>query len=63
MYIKNVCLERKKEVCIMEKKEKVNEIMINYEGYEVVSFCKRIRSSKRVTIEITLEPVEDADPE
>ena len=47
----------------MEKKEKVNEIMINYEGYEVVSFCKRIRSSKRVTIEITLEPVEDADPE
>ena len=54
-------VKRKKEVCIMEKK--VNEIIINYEGYEVVSFCKRIRSSKRVTIEITLEPVEDADPE
>ena len=48
----------------MKNEEKVNEIMINYEGYEVVSFCKRIsRSSNRVTIEITLEPVEDADPE
>ena len=46
--------------------EKVNnELKINYEGYEVVSFCKRIdRSShKRVIFEIILEPVEDADPE
>lgn len=48
-------------------KEKVNELMIKYAGYEVVSICidERIgRSShKRATIELTLEPVEDADPE
>ena len=63
MYIKNVCLERKEDY-IMMNNEKVNELTIKYEGYEVVSFCKRIsRSSNRVTIEITLEPVEDADPE
>ena len=48
----------------MNNEEKVNEFKINYEGYYLVSFNKRIsRSSKRVTIEITLEPVEDADPE
>ena len=46
----------------MKNEEKVNEIIINYEGYQVVSFCKRIRASKRVTIEITLEPIEE-DPE
>lgn len=50
---------------MINKEEKVNELKINYEGYEVVSFCKRIdRSShKRVIFEIILEPVEDADPE
>ena len=60
----NECLEERKEDIIMKNnEEKVNEIMINYEGYEVVSFCKRIsRSSNRVTIEITLEPIEE-DPE
>ena len=53
----------RKDDIIMKNEEKVNEIMINYEGYEVVSFCKRIsRSSKRVIIEITLEPIEE-DPE
>ena len=47
---------------MMNNEEKVNELKINYEGYEVVSFCKRIdRSSNRVTIEITLEPVEDPE--
>ena len=62
MYIKNVCLERKEDY-IMMNNEKVNELTIKYEGYEVVSFCKRIsRSSNRVTIEITLEPIEE-DPE
>lgn len=64
MYIKNVCLEKKGRFNMMNNEEKVNEIKINYEGYEVVSFCKRIdRSShKRVIIEITLEPIEE-DPE
>ena len=46
----------------MMNNEKVNELTIKYEGYEVVSFCKRIRSSKSVIIEITLEPIEE-DPE
>ena len=59
----SVCLERKEDY-IMMNEEKVNELKINYEGYYLVSFNKRIsRSSKRVTIEITLEPVEDVDPE
>lgn len=50
---------------MMNNEEKVNELTVKYEGYEVVSFCKRISrtSHKRVIIEITLEPVEDADPE
>ena len=64
MYIKNVCLEKRKEdIIMMNNEEKVNnEMTIKYEGYEVVSFCKRIsRSSKRVTIEIVLEPVEDPE--
>ena len=45
----------------MKNEEKVNEITVKYEGYKIVSFCKRIRSSKRVTIEIVLEPVEDPE--
>ena len=43
----------------MEKK--VNEITINYEGYEVVSVKRIDRSSQMVTIEITLEPIEDPE--
>lgn len=48
----------------MMNEEKVNELTVKYEGYEVVSFCKRIDrySHKRVIIEITLEPIEE-DPE
>ena len=46
-------------------KEKVNELMTKYAGYEVVSICidERIgRSShKRATIEFVLEPVEDPE--
>lgn len=48
---------------MMNNEEKVNELTVKYEGYEVVSFCKRIsRSSKRIILEITLEPIEE-DPE
>lgn len=46
-------------------KQKVNELMVKYAGYEVVSICidERIgRSShKRATIEFVLEPVEDPE--
>lgn len=60
------CVSRKeRKINMMNNEEKVNELTVKYEGYEVVSFCKRISrtSHKRVIIEITLEPVEDADPE
>ena len=46
-------------------KAKINELMVKYAGYEVVSICidERIgRSShKRATIEFVLEPVEDPE--
>ena len=63
-------VKRKKEVCIMEKKElttlkdEINAIMKQY-GYEVIAYCldERIGRSthRRATIEFTMEPIEDPE--
>lgn len=71
MYIKECVFRRKDDIIMINNKdfttfkEKVNELMVKYAGYEVVTICidERIgRSShKRATIEFTLEPVEDPE--